>query len=154
MKTCGFTLLETIIVLAIMTMFFAVSIPLFTKFTENAKLETATRSVVSALRTARVYAIANNIEYYVVFDKQTDPNRHMYFVSQDSINPVEKKDKLPVGVSFGALPGGGATYNAGFKATGEFNTTLPDITITLTHTGGSDTKTITIERTTGRAKIQ
>src|SRR3989338_10314070 len=121
MKKCGFTLLETIIVLAIMTMFFAVSIPLFSKFTERTKLDTTARSIVSALRTARTYAITNNKIYYVVFDKQTDPTRHSYFISEDGTNPKEKREKLPVGISFGDLPGSINIYNAGFKATGEFD---------------------------------
>ncbi len=148
----GFTLLETIMVLAIMTMFFAVSIPLFSKFTERTKLDTTARSIVSALRTARTYAITNNKEYYVIFDKQTDPARHSYFISEDGTNPKEKREKLPVGISLGDLPGGsGVTiYNAGFKATGEFDGNDTSFSI---KDAENNTKLISVEKTTGRARI-
>ena len=140
----GFTLLETIIVLGIMTMFFVISIPFFSRFTENTKLETSTRSVVSALRTARGYAITNNVDYYLVFDLAVTPN--MYFISADTTTAVEKKERLPIGISLST------TGNpVRFKATGE---AVNDISITLTQQDSANTKIITVERTTGRARIE
>lgn len=151
MEDRGFTLLETIIVLAIMTMFFVISIPLFSKFAEKTKLETSARSVTSALRTARVYAITNNTNYYVIFDAATDPDS--YFVSEDGTNSKDKREKLPIGISFGAI---GFTYGGGptacFKSTGELNESANDTTLTISDTEGN-IKTITVERTTGRVQI-
>lgn len=125
-----------------MTMFFAVSIPFLSRFTERTKLETAARSVTSALRTARTYAIANNDDRYVVFDTGADPNT--YFVSEDGINPKEKKDKLPAGISFSATPA-----SVCFKSTGEAG--APASLILMD--SSNNTKTIDVERTTGRARI-
>ena len=138
----GFTLLETIIVLAIMTLFFAVSIPLFSKFTEKTKLETATRSVASALRTARSYAISNSLDYCVVFDTGTAPDTH--FISADGADPIEKRYKLPTGIYFAA--DSTVTFTPIGMLSG--NSTSIDVT------DGTNTKTITVEKTTGRVKIE
>jgi type II secretory pathway pseudopilin PulG len=150
----AFTLLETIIVLAIMTMFFAISIPLFSRFTEKTKLDTAARSIVSALRTARTYAITNNAVYFTVFDTNVTPNE--YFVSSDSATPVEKSYRLPVGISFVGAIGftkGANGQSAAFNATGELDENLNDTTLTLSDAEGN-LRTITVERTTGRTIIQ
>lgn len=152
MKNHGFTLLETIIVLAVMTMFFAISIPLFTRFTENTKLETAARSVTSALRTARTYAITNNVPYYVFF--VTINSEPSYYVSSSDeavpatpVGVVDKIYKLPVGISFGATVFG-ATTRVAFKSTGEVNDAG-----TVSIADDTNTKTISVEKTTGRARI-
>lgn len=142
MKNHGFTLLETIIVLAVMTMFFVISIPLFTRFTESTKLETAARSVTSALRTARTYAIANNADRFVVFDTSANPN--VYFVSEDGANPNEKRDKLPAGISFSAPPA-----SVRFVSTGEAGAAVS----LILRDSSNNTKTIDVERTTGRARM-
>jgi len=152
MKNHGFTLLETIIVLAIMTMFFAVSIPFFSRFTESTKLETSARGVTSALRIARTYAITNNAPYYVFFE--TIDNEPSYYVSSldepiptAPTNVEDKIYKLPVGISFSSIVFG-ITTRAVFKPTGEVN----DAGSVLI-TDGTNTKTINVEATTGRARI-
>lgn len=170
MKQCGFTLLETIIVLAIMTMFFAVSIPFFSRFMENTKLETSARSVTSALRIARMYAITKNANYYVKFDKTAAPNEYYVYYYELPIPPgtltiVDKRYKLPTGISFFApapslisdeieftADGGDSAW---FKPTGElvevpFNTS---VVIADEQTDTANFKTITVERTTGRVRI-
>ena len=146
-----------------MTIFFAVSIPLFSKFMERAKMDTAARSVASALRTARSYAITRNADYYVVFDTSTTPDE--YFVSADSTNPIDKKYKLPAGIWFcrpGAVadPIGEAIEFTGdiacFKPTGELNETAAETLVYLADgddASAENTKTMTVERTTGRVKI-
>ncbi|MBU4376861.1 MAG: GspH/FimT family pseudopilin [Candidatus Omnitrophica bacterium] len=151
MKNRGFTLLETIIVLAIMTMFFAVSVPLFSKFTERTKLDTTARSIVSALRLARTYAITNNENYYVKFDKIVTPNEYyVYYYKQPGnvMTIVDKEYKLPVGISFGALTDFTGSQVV-FKPTGEV-----EVEGTIPVTDGTDTKLINVEKTTGRARIE
>lgn len=149
----AFTLLETLVVLAIMAMFFAISAPFFAKFTENTKLETSARSVTSALRTARSYAITYRVPYYVFF--VTIDDRPSYYISTaDEAAPtapasvVEKIYNFPVGVSAST---DFTSNRVVFQATGEASEAG---TITLTDTAsGTNTRTIEVEQTTGRAKI-
>ena len=173
-KKTGFTLLETIIVLAVMTMFFAISIPLFSRFMETAKLDTTARSVSSALRTARGYAIANYANYYVFFDPTTTPNT--YFISsQEDGDPSTVEDKiykLPTGIWFYRIGGGTAIGFTGgvthpdyptvsaacFKSTGELDETVTSVSLYLADGNAANPpqfeKIITVERTTGRVKIE
>ncbi len=148
----GFTLLEAIIVLAIMTMFFAVSLPVFSRFMENAKLEMGARSVVSALRTARGYAITNNTVYYVFF--VTIDNKPSYYISSSDeavpaapVDVVDKVYKLPAGILFNPLTGFTGS-RAVFKSTGEVDAAG---TVTIKDSRGNVT-TVSVEKTTGRAR--
>lgn len=164
MKKHGFTLLELIIVLAIMIMFFGISIPLFSKLTESTKLETATRSVASTLSTARGYAITNNADYYVFFDLMTGP--HSYFISNvaDGSTVIEKRYKLPTGIYFFRpdyiLDGSEEAIEftddtACFKPTGELNEVPANTSVYVANGPGSgaDSKQITVEKTTGRVRV-
>lgn len=171
MKQRAFTLLETIIVLAIMTMFFAISIPLFSKFTERAKLDTTARSVASALRTARSYAISKPGNYYVFFDASATPP-HTYYISntEAGTNIIEKEYKLPVGIYFDydaswGIPNGPIGFTKGthatksaacFKSTGELDEISSDTAVYVAddiNNANANWKRITVERTTGRTKI-
>ena len=147
-KKFGFTLLETIIVLAIMTMFFAISIPLFSRLTESTKLRTSARSVVSALRVARRYAISNNGTYDVVFDPEQDPRE--YYIQHGS-DIVEKKYKLPTGIDFADIGFTKIANTARFTPTGMLDENNNETSIDVTDDNCSIT--ITVERTTGRVRI-
>lgn len=149
LKTHGFTLLEVIIVLAIITMFFAISVPLFSKFTETAKLDTTARSVTSALRTARSYAISNSSPYNVVFDITKSPNE--YYIS-DGTNVVDKAYKLPIGTKFRIIAG---VTSFTFTPTGALeDDTHSEPSIEVASNDDAEWRTITVERTTGRVKIE
>ena len=64
-KNPGVTLIEMLIVLSIMTIITAASIPSFLKFTNTARLRAAARDICTSLRTARRYAITKRINYAV-----------------------------------------------------------------------------------------
>ena len=148
MRQKAFTLLETIVVLTIMALFFAVSIPLFSRFVEKSKLETAARNIVSTLRTARSYAISNNATYDVVFDAVSTP--HQYYIQDEGSNVIDKKYKLPTEIQFNTI--GFAGNAASFLSTGELSETSPDTSVIIEDS--NSTKTITVERTTGRVKVE
>ncbi len=171
MSRKAFTLLETIIVIAVMTLFFAISIPLFSKFTEKAKLDTTARSITSVLRTARSYAISNNTEYYVFFDATTTPDTYFISHQEDGSVVEEKIYKLPTGVWFydpdadevgigfteGTLhPDYPNVKAARFKSTGELDETAPNTSVHVAdgQTASANKKEITVERTTGRVRIE
>ncbi len=64
----GFTLLELIIVMAIMSILMAISIPSFMGWRQNLKYRETAREVASILREAKSRAITNNLEQQVQFD--------------------------------------------------------------------------------------
>lgn len=172
MKQKAFTLLETLMVLVIMILFFAISIPLFSRFMETSKLDTTARNITSAFRTARSYAIANNAEYYVFFDPTTTPDTYFISDQEDGSSWEDKKYKLPTGIWLWDKDTGainieftqGATHPdygngvraARFKPTGELDETLPNASVYISDGNNASAqykKTITVERTTGKARI-
>jgi general secretion pathway protein H len=79
----GVTLLELLIVIAIMALLAAVVVPLFQRGTSNTELKSAARQVASALKMARSDAVATRQETRVVLDlehrtfqKDRDPRVH------------------------------------------------------------------------------
>lgn len=153
----GFTLLETVIVLAIMAMFFAISVPFFLNFTENAKFDASARSITSVLRTARTYAITNNAPYYVFF--VTISGQPSYYISTEYtltiLKPsepkflVDKIYKLPAGISFaGENPSVGCVV---FGATGRARLDPPSPSV-ITN-GVVQGKINVVNYATGRVEI-
>lgn len=172
-KNSAFSLLELVIVLGIMTMFLAISIPLFSKLTESAKLDTTARSVTSMLRTARARAIANpgsSWSWYVIFIHGAGSPDMYYMTSVDmASNPplyitnanfyaIDRVYALPGNVSFnniGFSKAGTSTTvrRATFRRTGYLDETSNNTSLEIIDTKGNK-KTITVERTTGRVKIE
>jgi type II secretory pathway pseudopilin PulG len=160
----AFTVLEAVIILAIIAMFFTVSIPFFSRLTKSAKLDTSARSVASTLRLAREYAISTGNTYYVVFDISTTPDEYYIY---DGTNIIEKKYKLPTGCWFYNMnattdPFAEAIEFTGdracFKPTGELDESAAGKYHVYIADGNSDTtakyqKEINVEKTTGRVKV-
>jgi len=69
--TSGFTLLELLIIVAIMGILLSFALPAIQPMRENAAEKEAARNVLGALRYARSNAITNNLEYQVAFDLDT-----------------------------------------------------------------------------------
>ena len=63
MKKRGVTLLEMIVVMAIIIIITAASIPSFLKFINTSRLRAGARDICTSLRTARRYAITKRIKY-------------------------------------------------------------------------------------------
>lgn len=97
MKEKGFTHIEILVVLLIMALFSAISIPAFSNFLKNTNLDTSTRTVASVLKAARSFAISEKTEYYVAFNQGSDPNE--YFLC-DKNGAMEEKYKLAKGIYF------------------------------------------------------
>lgn len=84
----GFTLVELIIVLAIISLLTAVTIPLWRQFAPNFKLSSETEKVVQELRLAQQKTVTEQITYLVRFDKEAESYTVIRLVP-DPENPGE-----------------------------------------------------------------
>jgi prepilin-type N-terminal cleavage/methylation domain-containing protein len=64
----GFTLTELIVVLALLTVLSAISIPPFVQWISNAKYRASARNIMSILRETKSKAITSNLEHRVEFE--------------------------------------------------------------------------------------
>ena len=89
-RKSAFTMIEMLIVLAIMVIVTAASIPSFMKFTNTARLRAAARDICTALRSARRYAITKRINYAVTIyltDYSIDSMKNIlsYYETADNV---------------------------------------------------------------------
>ncbi|MCD6527609.1 MAG: prepilin-type N-terminal cleavage/methylation domain-containing protein [Desulfuromonas sp.] len=64
----GYTLMELVLIIAIMGILMAFALPALGVFRSNASEKEAARQVFAALRNARILAISHNVEYQLAFD--------------------------------------------------------------------------------------
>ncbi len=69
-RTSGFTLIELVVVLVIMSFIFAITGPAVMKGLSGITLKTAVKKVASALRYARSQAVNRDQSYSVIFDRE------------------------------------------------------------------------------------
>lgn len=177
----GFTFLELLIVLLVVGLLTAASVPAFKTFSENMRLRAGARLTLNLLRQARANAIANHRATYVVIPTSGDiwsdlHYKGMKIVYEDSPNvyvTLSNWEYLPKGLQIDSgssiFGGGGETidiryphdYSEGgvvrpvccvkFKSSGGA-TTNGSIVIELID-DASRSKTVTYLSTSGRAKI-
>ncbi|TAN45579.1 MAG: prepilin-type N-terminal cleavage/methylation domain-containing protein [Nitrospirae bacterium] len=70
-KPGGFTLLELMIVLVLISLMLGLSAALFTKTTGKSSMDASARDIIAAVRNARVLARNNGSIQYMVFDLET-----------------------------------------------------------------------------------
>jgi prepilin-type N-terminal cleavage/methylation domain-containing protein len=145
----GVTLIELIIVLIIIAIGATLLVPNIAVWLPNYRLRSATRDVVSTLRTAQMKAVSTNIPYGVAFD----PNAfQLYHQSTAGLVPEGATINLPSGVQFNnnTFPVNGALG----KPFAQFNTDSTSSTggVTLQNTKGAQRR-ITLTTATGRITI-
>jgi len=69
-RTSGFTLIELILVFAIMAISAALVVPRFADSLENARVKAALRDASNLMRRARVHSVLERKEYQVVVDRE------------------------------------------------------------------------------------
>lgn len=92
----AFTLVEMLVVLAIIAMLMGISIPFTTGFGKGLKLKTASRAITGVLHVARSNAITMRKNYSVVFDV----NSGQFWIEDSEGKVYEKKYSLPATVRF------------------------------------------------------
>ena len=143
----GFTLLEMLVVLAIMAIIAGVSIPMFVSFGRGSRLDGAARNVSTALRTARSFAIVKRAVYSVNFDT-TNAAYGVYDI--DNIG-IDKEFDLPVGIVINNITPPGDD-KISFNSDGSLNESTA-ATVVLERTVDSLLKTIAIYSATGTVRI-
>lgn len=137
----GYTLIEMIIVVAIILLILGMSVPFFTGFSSSTSLKTAEREVGTILRTARSYAVSRNENYDAFFDTATTP--HTFKICRSAVPTVsiDRTYQLPSGVTFSATTTITFTPNGGLAGGSSTGVTINS------RKGGS--KQITVETATG-----
>ncbi|PIP68553.1 MAG: hypothetical protein CO035_05160 [Candidatus Omnitrophica bacterium CG_4_9_14_0_2_um_filter_42_8] len=92
----AFTLVEMLVVLAIIGMIMAISVPFTSSFGKGLRIKTATRAVVGIINLAKSNAVTFRKNYSAVFDVK----EKQYWIEDDTGRLYEKKYFLPASVSF------------------------------------------------------
>jgi prepilin-type N-terminal cleavage/methylation domain-containing protein len=145
MNQRGVTLIELIIVMAIIAIGATLTAPNIGGWLPNYRLRSATRDVASTLRLAQIKAVSNNTSYQVVFDTAHDSYILQY---QDTGGWVADgiSQTLPTGVKFNTtFPLNITTFSP--------NSTATDGNVTLNNNKGS-MKTVRLLGLTGRIRIE
>jgi len=143
MNKKGVTLIELVIVFIIIAIGAVLLTPNIGPWIQNYRLRSATRDIVSTLRTAQMKAVSTNIEYRVNFDG-ADIGTNNYILQYNSGGWRNEGviQKLPAGVTLtNTFPGNHAEFHTNSTASGG--------TVRLTNTKGTE-RTITVLFTTGR----
>jgi len=148
MNKKGITLIELVIVFVIIGIGAVLAAPNIGAWLPNYRLKSATRDIVSTMRTAQMKAVSMNTPYGVAFST----NSIQMYRSSGGFTPEGGSISLPQGVQFSnnTFPVN-ATLN---KPYAEFNTnsTCSSGGVTLTNTKGTQ-KRITTTSSTGRVRV-
>ena len=99
----GFTLLELMVVVAIITIFAAIAVPTYSSWSPRLKFRTSADEMHKVLMLARMTAISSNRDVVITFD-QTNGTYDVAFPTGT------KTYELPDGVHFGTLTATTITY--------------------------------------------
>jgi len=146
MRKRGVTLVELVVVMAIIAIGAAFVAPNIGAWIPNYRLRSASRDVTSALRMAQMKAISNNTQYHVSFNPGAGSFILQYQDTggnwiDDGVSATLPKGVLLSGITF---PGNNAQFNP--------NSTSSTGSITLSNTKGSK-KTITLTTSTGKVSV-
>ena len=146
MRKRGVTLVELVVVMAIIAIGAAFVAPNIGAWIPNYRLRSATREVTSALRMAQMKAISNNTQYHVSFDPGAGSFILQYQDTGGNWINDGIAETLPQGVLINAIsfPGNNAQFNP--------NSTSSTGSITLSNTKGTK-KTITLTTSTGKVNV-
>ncbi|OQC55298.1 MAG: Fimbrial protein precursor [Deltaproteobacteria bacterium ADurb.Bin022] len=147
-RTLGFTLIEMMVVIAVIAVLSAIAVPSFMEYARNQRLNGAARQVYTDLMNARQQAVTENKKIIVQF-----VNNHQYqFVrDNDASETVTTGDETLVLRDI-QPEYSDVTFSAGFNPAFRPNGTGKNPVITLTSSSTGKTKCITIS-TAGRIKI-
>ena len=142
-RAAGFTLIETLIVVALAAVMAAISVPQVVAGMERYYINSAGQQVVSTIRAARLQAVTRNEILEVQFDLDTGE----YQVFEDGgVTAVGGVQRLPTDISFAAGSAAMVEINTNGRVTTAAN-------ITVTNGNAEEDRTITVT-TSGRVQLQ
>ena len=146
MKNRGITLIELVVVMVIIAIGAVLVAPNIGAWIPNYRLRSATRDIVSTLRTAQMKAVSTNTQYQVSFNQGAGSYILQYQNTGGAWVNEGVTQTLPSGIQISGItfPGNNAQFNT--------NSTSSAGSIRLVNSKGS-AKTITLTSSTGRAKI-
>lgn len=141
-----------LVVLAIIAMLLAVSVPFTAGFGKGLRLKTAARAILSTLRVAKSNAITYREEQKVIFDVKNGE----YWIQDSDGRIFEQKRRLPSSIRFmlkddTSDPVTFEEDTVVFYPTGSIKGANGSITITDNQ---GDSKTVTIVGSTGKISIE
>jgi len=103
----GFTMIELLIVVAIIAVTAAIAIPNIISWIPTMRVNSAARDIVSEMQLARMKAVSERNNYVITFDTST--NQYSIYDDNDSnfstSNVLVKTVNLPSGIQFGYIAG-------------------------------------------------
>ena len=147
MKKKGITLIELVVVMAIIAIGALLIAPNIGAWLPNYRLRSATRDVASVLREAQMRAISTNTQYQVSFNPAAGSYILQYQDTGGNWINEGASQKFPSGIVISGItfPGDKANFSPNYTAsTGN---------ITLANTRGGS-KTVTLTSSTGRVRVQ
>jgi prepilin-type N-terminal cleavage/methylation domain-containing protein len=150
MNKKGVTLIELIVVFVIIAIGATLMVPGIGGWLPRYRLRSATRDIVSTMRTAQMKAVSNRLQYRVNFNEA--PNSYILERNSGGFSPDGPLQTAPSGITINitGMPGGTATFNTDSTCTNGGN-------IILSYQKGGviqDQRGILLNAATGRTKIQ
>jgi Tfp pilus assembly protein FimT len=143
----GITLIELAVVFIIIAIGAVLLVPNIGAWLPNYRLRSATRDIVSTMRTAQMRAIANNMRYQVSFTAGTGDSGS-YVLQRDVGGFIDDgpRQTLPNGITMGNITfsGNNAVFNP--------NSTSSGGSVTLSN--AKTQKRISLTAATGRVRIE
>ena len=145
----GITLIELVVVFVIIAIGAVLLAPNIGAWLPNYRLRSATRDIVSTMRTAQMRAVSNNIQYRVNFNAAEIGAANSYILQRNTGGVWANDGALqtvPAGitVNIDQLPAGRAVFNP--------NSTSAAGSVTLQNTKGLQ-RSIALTPATGRVRI-
>ena len=98
-SSLGFTLIEIMIVIAVVGIFAMVTIPKYQGLTDHYHLESSAQIVAGQLRNAKQYAMDRRADVYVMFNANSVQVLYVDFVT-DKYSPLEGQQAFDSGITF------------------------------------------------------
>jgi len=145
----GITLIELVVVFVIIAIGAVLLVPNIGAWLPNYRLRSATRDIVSTMRTAQMRAVSNNIQYRVNFNEAEIGAANSYILQRNTGGVWVNDGALqtvPAGitVNIDQLSAGKAVFNP--------NSTSAAGSVTLQNTKGTQ-RSIALTPATGRVRI-